>query len=115
MSVIFTGPGSASLTVTPLPGTVQYGDGHDDRGGGNVPNARAGSARNGSCQVLVDDSSPSEAELLACVSPIGEGDVDVTGTDIDSDMHSYDALVDVEIGGDSVQIATISWKGTISA
>jgi len=99
---------------TPIEGTVTFGDGHDDRGGGVIPNARAGSARNGSCEILVDSGGPTVSTLLALRSAIGVGATDVTGTAIDSNMHSYDALVDVEITGDAVQIARVSWKGTIS-
>lgn len=109
MTVIFD-----AVSYNPIPGTVQFGDGHDDRGGGVIPNARAGSARNGSCEILVDDTAPTLATLLALRSGIGPGATDVTGTSIDSDMHAYDCLVDVEIMGDAVQIARVSWKGTIS-
>jgi hypothetical protein len=107
MPVTFTPATGNALTVTPIPGTLTYGDGDDDRGGGTIPNARAGFARNGSCEVLVDTTAPTETQLIALRSGIGEGSTDITG-----DAESYDALVDVEISGDAVQTAKITWKGT---
>ena len=110
MSLVFTPNGGTAVTVTPIIGTLQYGDGHDDKGGGNIPNARNGIAKNGSCEALIDSASGlTMAAALALVSPTGEGNVDITG-----DAASFDALVDVEITGDAVQIAKISWKGTIA-
>ena len=109
MALTFTPAVGDPLVVTPIPGTLEYGDGHDDRGGSTIPNARAGSALNGRCDVLVNDSTATIALLKAIRSPVGEGSTDVTG-----DHTAYDCLVDVEIKGDAVQIATISWKGTIA-
>jgi hypothetical protein len=110
MAITFTPEGQSSVSVTPIPGTLQFGGGHDDRGGGDIPNMRAGTACNGNCEVLIDSSAFTIAQALALRSGTGEGDVDISG-----EATSYSALVDVEITGDSVQIARISWKGTISA
>ncbi len=109
MSITIAGPNSTpTVTFTPIPGTLAYGDGNDDRGGGNIPNSRAGLAKNGSCQVLVDSASgPTEAALIAIRSDAGTGDRTVSG-----DATSATALVDVSFEGDAVQIATVSWKGT---
>lgn len=106
-----TASNAASFTV--IPGTLQFGDGHDDRGGGNVQQARAGLAKNGQCEVVVTDAN--EASLLALPSGVGEGDYDITGDLIPANEQAYDALVDVEFGGDGVQTATIMWKGTTTA
>lgn len=106
-----------TVTVTPVPGTVRSGGGHDDRGGGTIPPARAGYAMNGSCQVVMTQATAANfqhtlAELKSLVSGIGEGDWTVAGAGIHADIKSYQALVDVVIDGDSVQTATINWKGT---
>ena len=52
------------------------------------------------------------AELKSLCSPVGPGDWDITGTVDGIDFESHESLVDVEISGDSVQTAKISWKGT---
>lgn len=109
--------GSTTVTVTPVPGSLRAGGGHDDRGGGTIPAVRAGYAQNGSCQVVVTAETATNmqhtmAELLSLVSEVGAGDVAVKGAGIYADVVSYSALVDVNIGGDSVQTADISWKGT---
>jgi hypothetical protein len=112
MSLTIAGPDSTpTVTFTPIPGTLTYGGDNEDRGGGNIPNARAGIAKSGSCQVLVDSASgPTEAALIAIRSDAGVGDRVVSG-----DAASADALVDVSIEGDAVQIATVSWKGTTAS
>lgn len=109
--------GSVSVTVTPIPGTVRLGGGHDDRGGGTVPSARAGHALNGSCEVVVTAATAAGmqhtiAEIRSVVSPVGEGDVEVTGDGRYAAAVSHAALVDATIQGDSVQTAALSWKGT---
>ena len=118
------GTGGTPLTVTPVKGSVKYGGGHDDRGGGVIPPVRAGWAYNGSCQVIVDGSTgPTIAALKTLMaqcavdasgaaSPIGEGKTGIAGAGIYANVRSSDALVDVSIEGDSVQTATITWKGT---
>jgi hypothetical protein len=103
--------GSTQLTI--VPGSLQLNAQHDDRGGSNVPRARAGIARNGQCQVVVTDDNL--ASIVALRSGAGVGAVDVTGSDIPAAQQAYDALVDLELGGDSVQVATITWKGTTAA
>lgn len=109
--------GSLSVAVTPVQGSVRAGGGHDDRGGGRIPSARAGYAFNGSCQVTVTDTTATgiqhtQAELLTLVSPVGDGDIDIVGAGIWEDIKSWGALVDVEFNSDSVQAATITWKGS---
>lgn len=106
-------PGTGTdVVLTVIPGSVKGGGGHDDRGGGRIPKARAGYARNGSCDVVLDDTTTTVAAVLALASGVGSGDRVVTGAGRYDDILSYDALVDVEISGDSVQTAKISWKGT---
>ena len=109
--------GSLSVTVTPVPGSLRLGGGHDDRGGGTIPSARAGYARNGSCEVVMTSTTATGmqqtlAQLLSLVSPVGEGDIDVTGAGTCANVNAYGCIVDVTVGGDSVQTATISWKGS---
>lgn len=111
------GQTSLSVTVTPVPGSVRAGGGHDDRGGGTIPSARAGFAMAGSCQAVVTTETATGmqhtlAELLSLISPVGSGDFTVEGAGRYADIHSFEALVDVSIGGDSVQTADIEWKGT---
>jgi len=112
MSVIFTPAVGNAVTVTPVPGSVKYGEGHDVKGGGAIPHNLAGKARNGSCQVVLDSAGTTLVAVLGLVSGVGTGNVDVTGTDIITSQHSYAALIDVSIAGDAVQVATINWKGT---
>ena len=105
---------SVSLVVEPIPGTVRVGGGHDDRGGGTVPGARAGYAMNGSCEVVIAAGSSgfTLSSAVALPSGVGPGDYTVTGAGRYAGVAAYQALLDVTIGGDSVQTATISWKGT---
>ena len=122
ISFTFTpaGGSSTTITVTPVNGSLKLGGGSDDRGGGKIPSVRAGIAENGSCEVVMVSSGGSSTQqtlsnLKSLVSPVGPGDRVVSGTDPNgSAFVSNEAIVDVEIGGDSVQTATISWKGTYS-
>lgn len=112
--------GNTTIVVTPIKGTVRAGGGHEDRGGGVIPSVRAGIAKNGSCQIVITSATATNiqhtlAEVLSIISEEGEGAATIQGAGVYANIESYDALVDVEIGGDSVQIATISWKGTYSA
>ena len=112
--------GNTSVTVTPVPGSLKAGGGHDDRGGGTIPPVRAGYAMNGSAQVVVTTATATNMqhtldELLSLVSDVGPGDVTVEGAGIYADVRSHEALVDVTVGGDAVQTADISWKGTYAA
>lgn len=116
-TITFTPGIGSAVVVTPIPGSVKAGGGHDDRGGGTVPAARAGYAYNGSCQVVVTDATATSiqhtlTELKGLVSGVGEGDRKVEGAGLWANIKSWKALVDVEISGDSVQLATITWKGS---
>jgi len=106
-------PGTgAEVALAVIPGSVKGGGGHDDRGGGRIPKSRAGYARNGSCEVVLDDTTTTVAAVLALVSGVGSGDRKIIGEGRYSGIQSYNALVDVEISGDSVQTARIEWKGS---
>lgn len=111
MAITITPAVGVALEVTPIPGTLKYGEGHDIKGGGVLPYNLAGKARNGSCQVRIDTVAPTLTAILAIVSAAGAGACTVTG-DVPAAQESYSALVDVAIEGDAVQVATISWKGT---
>jgi hypothetical protein len=112
MPVTFAVPGQSAVTVEPLPGTLQYGGGHDDRGGRGLPLHRVGTARQGSLHCLVRDTgAQSLASLLALRSGLGEGAATVTG-DVPT---AAGALLDVIIQGDAVQVALLSWRGTLPA
>jgi len=122
-TITFTIPASGggsdtTLVMTPVNGSLKVGGGSDDRGGGKLPSVRAGLAQNGSCDVVIVSATAANkqqslAEVKSLVSPVGKGDRTVAGTTPDGvDFKSVDALIDVEINGDSVQTATISWKGT---
>ena len=105
------------VVVSPVLGRAKAGGGHDDRGGGRIPAARAGYACNGSCQVVMtgetaENKQHTLAELLSLVSPVGDGDIQVIGSGLWANIKSWNALVDVNITGDSVQVADISWKGS---
>ena len=111
---------SVSVVVSPVPGSVRVGGGHDDKGGGTLPAVRAGYAKNGSCQVVVTSATATNiqhtlAELKSIISLVGDGDITVQGAGRYANIESYDALVDVSVGGDGVQTADISWKGTYAA
>jgi hypothetical protein len=114
-TITITPKGGSAVTLTPIPGSVKGGGGHDDRGGGRIPKARAGYARNGSCDVVLDDASATAAAVMGLASGEGAGDREVVGAGRYGMIKSYQALVDVELSGDSVQTATISWKGSYNA
>ena len=107
MSVTFTPKNGTAVTVSLIPGTLEIGGGFDDRGGDGVAKIRAGVACNGSCQVEIKDSGLTLAAALALRSTEGDGSTAVSGEAV-----SYDAVIDVEIQGEAVQTAKISWKGT---
>ena len=112
--------GNTTIAVTPVRGSVRAGGGHEDRGGGVIPSVRAGIAKNGTAQVVITSATATNkqqtlAEVLSVISEAGEGAATIQGAGLYANIESYDALVDVEIGGDSVQVATISWKGTYAA
>ncbi|MDD5484066.1 MAG: hypothetical protein PHP98_10550 [Kiritimatiellae bacterium] len=106
MSITITPQGGDPVVITPIAGSLSLGGGHDDRGGGKIPNTRAGIARNGSFEALINDTTLTPAIASGLRTAAG-GHADITG-----DMESYDALVDVEISGDAVQIAKFTVKGT---
>jgi hypothetical protein len=113
MSVTFTkGTSTTAVTVIPVPGTLQYGGNHDQRGGRVTDPVQAGLARDGQCQVIV--TAANEAEILALASPAGDGDYAVAGDDIVAGQVSAAALVDVNYGEgeDGVEVVTVAWKGT---
>ena len=120
MPITFTrtsGGSTTTVVVTPVNGSLKLGGGSDDRGGGKIPSVRAGIAANGSFDVVMTSATATGkqhtlAELKSLCSPVGEGDWEVSGTVNGITVESHEALVDVEVGGDSVQTATISWKGT---
>lgn len=106
MSITITPQGGgAPVPITPIAGSLSLGGGHDDRGGGKIPNTRAGLARNGSFEALISDTLT--VAVAAGLRTAAGGHADVTG-----ELESYDALVDVEISGDAVQIAKFTVKGT---
>lgn len=107
---ITPGTGTA-VTLSPIPGSVKGGGGHDDRGGGRLPKARAGYARNGSCDVVLNETTTA-AVVMGLASGEGAGDRTIVGAGRYAGIKSYLALCDVEIGGDSVQTAKVTWKGT---
>jgi hypothetical protein len=120
------GTGASALTITPVPGSVQYGGDHDDRGGGEIPQARAAKAANGSCQVVIDSVTVTLAALKTLVektcidstgaaAAAGPGAMEVTGAGDYAAVVSHIAIVDINIEGDSVQVATITWKGSVVA
>ena len=120
MSITFTrtvGNSTTTVVVTPVNGSLKLGGGSDDRGGGRIPSVRAGISENGSCQVVVTSATATGkqhtiAELKSLVSPVGPGDWEIEGSVNGVEFESHEALVDVEVDGDSVQTATINWKGT---
>ena len=104
--ITITPQGGTGVPITPIAGSVTKGGGHDDRGGGKIPNTRAGIARNGTFEALINDTTLTVAIASGLRTGAGEH-ADVTG-----EIESYDALVDVEISGDAVQIAKFTIKGT---
>ena len=104
---------STTTGVSVIPGTVQFGGEHDQRGGRVTPVVVAGNARNGSLQCILDTTNV-ESTILALQSLAGHGDYAVAGTLI-TPYLSYEALVDVSHGEgeDGVEVCTITWKGTV--
>lgn len=101
---------SVAIEVTPIPGTLKEGGGHDDRGGDVVDNVRAGISREGELECKVEDTGDqSLATLLSLRSGVGAGSTTVSGDDIET---AAECLVDVSIAGDAVQTANIKWRGT---
>ena len=118
-----TGTSGVAMTITPIPGTFQYPDSAEDRGGGNVGQARAAVAASGSVQTELDSVTVTLAALQALADDtckdaggnaagVGEGAVDITGAGDYAALAVYDALLTIEVAGDGVQTATITWKGT---
>jgi len=105
---------STTTTVTLIPGSLTFGGDHDQRGGRVTPGAVAANARNGSLQTLSD--STTETSLTGLVSAIGEGDYTIVLEGFTT-YNSYNALVDVALGEgeDGPEVATITWKGTVTA
>ncbi len=110
--IIFTPNTGEAITINAVPCTINCGEGHDDRDGGLYPNIRAGEARTGSCSVLIDDAGFTLENAKDLCSASGSGNYTITGAGLKDDQHSYNALVDVTIQGDSVMVANINWKGT---
>ena len=100
--------GAINLTLTMVAGSLKLGGGDDVRGGGNIPSAKAGRARNGSCQVVIQSTGSTWAAINAMTQFVGEGQFVVT-----SGAHSsYSAVVEANLTSDGVQLADISWMGT---
>jgi len=102
-------------TFNIVPGTPSHGEGDEIRGGGVIPFARVSNARNGSCEVIINDTDTTLTAMVALRSTAGEGKAVVTLSDADGVVYtSYHALVDVSITGNDVQKAKITWKGTVA-
>jgi len=107
---------STTTGVAIIPGTLEYGGNHDQRGGRVTPVVVAGNARDGKCQVIIDTTNP-ETTVLALQSAAGHGDVTVAGTYLAAaGYESYQALVDVSAGEgeDGPEVYTLTWKGTVA-
>ncbi len=110
-NVVMEPDGVSAVTLVPLPGSLRSGGGHDDRGGGSVPRARAGMSREGRVECLVATAGDQAlSSLLGLRSGVGPGAVSVSGDDVET---AAGALVDVTIRGEAVQTAVVSWKGTV--
>jgi hypothetical protein len=100
--------GAINLTLTMVAGSLKLGGGDDIRGGGNIPSAKAGRARNGSCQVVVQSTGSTWAAIYGLTQFVGEGQFVVTAPG----QVSYNAVVEATLTSDGVQLADISWMGT---
>ncbi len=94
-----------SITVSPIPGTFKYADHSVDVGGGIYPVIRTNQSVSGSCMVLIDESFTYQ-DAFALISPAGQGNMNISAP-----AFCTQALVDVNIAGDGVQTAAISWIG----
>jgi hypothetical protein len=101
--------GAINLTLTMVAGSLKLGGGDDVRGGGNIPSAKAGLAKNGSCQVVVKTATETWAAIYALTQFVGEGQFVVT---VPNAQTSYNAVVEATLTSDGVQLADISWMGT---
>ncbi len=108
MSITITPEVGDAVEITPIAGSVSKGGGHDDRGGGKLPNSRAGIARNGSFEALIN-STLTVAVASGLRTGVGEH------ATVAGEIESSDALIDVEISGDGVQVAKFTIKGTTAA
>ena len=101
---------SGTNTYTIIPGTLQKSPSHDDRGGGTLPDVRAGIDASGSCECLIQTGGLTAAAALALQSGTGAGDktIQIDGSDV-----AKLALLDVSITGDAVQVARFEWQGTM--
>lgn len=105
------GDNGGSISGTILPGSLIIEDDDDVRGGSNgLPVVMVAVGAKGQCSMLID-TDVTIAIAKAAISGVGPGTATVTD-DTNSVDLAKDALIDVDIEGDVVQIATIKWKGT---
>lgn len=112
MALITITKGVTTVEVEPIPGTLTFDASDELRGGSDRPNVNAATGRSGSFEVLITSDGANDtatiAELESVVSAEGEGDVEVACTD----GTAFDCLLNIEITGDSVQSAIVTFKGT---
>lgn len=105
-----------TTTVTPTKKPISVNNENDDKGGSdNVPNCRAGTACRVKFEALIDSADLTVAAALALqTAQTGEGTSSVEATLFDgSTVELSDAVVDVSISGDGVQIAAFDCVGTL--
>ena len=107
MELTFTN-GEKTITVSVIPGSFKYADRPVDAGGGVYPAVRTNQSVSGSCAVLVDESFTYQ-DALSLISPVGHGNIVIS-----EPASCKEALVDVDISGDGVQVASVSWVGNSS-
>lgn len=106
MQITFTRTGMSAIVLDVIPGTLQCSDNCIDAGDSVVPKIRTATGISGTCQALIGSSDFTYANAIGLISPSGAGNTNLSGA-----VSCTNAIVDVSISGDGVQIATISWKG----
>lgn len=110
MQITFTKSGGAPLTLDIVPGTLRINDQCIDAGNSVIPKIRTARATSGSCQVLLDTENFTYSTAVSLISQSGAGNMTISGA-----AQCTNAIVDINIAGDGVQVATVNWKGGISS
>ncbi len=120
MSLTFNSAGNAkggshSKVITPISDSISITNSGTDTNTTIEPNVRKGESKDGSCDVRLDNSTCTYADILNLRSGKGVGDFTITASGeigIADGVISNHAVVEIKVSGSGVQKATISWKGS---
>ena len=115
MSVVTIQKGIATaVAYTVVPGTLTFNREANSVGGSVTEPVKAGYIRSGSFQCVLTDAN--EDAILALPAGAGFGDytIGASGDLLPADNYAFLAIVEIVIAGnDGLDIATISYSGTI--